>query len=440
AEICKVTSKPAWSQGWEDEYYLPDYSHLEEQFAELAKKGCADDLLGLGEELWKRGNDQLEESDDEGEVGSDIADCMGIVINAIPQSSLSKSRQLLRAIELKSTDNYGILYDKHFDWMKSDDYSETDWREVARVLEDRLLTMGDGWSRGNIVNCLLEAYVAGGLKERIIPLFEREGDYVRLADALLKEGRLEEARKNCVLGYGKFFGKNVLITRELHKRLLEMAESEEQYGLAAAYYCDDFFDNPTGKGYATLRDAVEKAGCWPAVREAALRFLETGKRPDRPEARKTDGQNWPLPPTEIAHRFKEASPRRGEFPKLEPLIRIAIMEQRLDDTVELYRVLPKERAWNRWDMRDLFDIDNAVANAVSDSHTDLSLSIWRSLVNMLIGNVKPEAYQAAMPYLKSMKSLYGRKKRLGEWKSLISGLRAAHKRKRRLLEILTGVE
>ncbi|MDR1134475.1 MAG: hypothetical protein LBL05_09955, partial [Synergistaceae bacterium] len=39
AEICKVTSKPAWSQGWEDEYYLPDYSHLEEQFAELAKKG-----------------------------------------------------------------------------------------------------------------------------------------------------------------------------------------------------------------------------------------------------------------------------------------------------------------------------------------------------------------------------------------------------------------
>ncbi|MDR1579164.1 MAG: hypothetical protein LBS35_02305 [Synergistaceae bacterium] len=439
-EIRDVTSEPAWSRSWEDRCDLPDYSHLEEQFAELAKKGCADELLELGEELWKRSNDQLEESDDEGETESAIADCMGIVISAIPQSSLSKPRQLLWAIERKSMDDYGIIYDKHFDFMKSGDYSKTDWQEVAHALDNRLLEMTGDWQRYNIVNWLIHAYEAGGLKERIIPLLDREGDYVRLVDALLEEGRREEARKKCILGYEKSFPKNSFVSSQLHKRLLEMAEADEQYGLAAAYYCDDFFDEPTDKSYAILRGAVEKAGCWPAVREAALRFLDTGKRPDRPETLKADGQTWPLPPTEVAHIYKETSPRRGEFPKYEPLIRIAILEKRLDEVVELYRLLPKERVWNRWDMHDFRGLDNAVANAVSDSHTDLALSIWRSLVDTLIGYVKPEAYEGAKPYLRSMKSLYERKKRLGEWKSLISELRTTHKRKRRLVEVLAAVE
>ena len=178
---------------------------------------------------------------DEGETGSAIGDCMEIVINAIPQSSLSRPEQLLWAIERDSADNYDILCDKYFDFMKSDDYSETDWREVARVIENRLLSMGNDWTRGNFVNWLIRAYEAGGLKERIIPLFEREGDYVRLVDALLKEGRREEARKNCLIGYEKFFKGRSFVRRDLHRRLLEMAEAEERYGLAAAYYCDIFF-------------------------------------------------------------------------------------------------------------------------------------------------------------------------------------------------------
>ena len=362
------------------------------------------------------------------------------MINAIPQSSLSRPEQLLWAIERDSADNYGILCDKYFDFMKSGDYSETDWQEVARAIENRLLSTRDGWTRGNFVNWLIRAYETGGLKERIIPLFEREGDYVRLVDALLKEGRREEARKNCLIGYEKFFKKRSFISRDLRQRLLEMAEAEERYGLAAAYYCDIFFDEPTDKNYVTLRDAVEKAGCWPAVREAALRFLETGKRPDRPGALKTDGQNWPLPPTEIARLREETSPRKGEFPKSEPLIRIAILEKRSDDVVELYRALPKKRTWDSWDRYGNRGLDNAVASAVADSHPDIALSIWRSLADTLIGYVKPDAYQAAMPYLKSMKALYKRKNRLGEWKSLISELRTTHKRKRSLMEALRAVE
>ena len=175
------------------------------------------------------------------------------------------------------------------------------------------------------------------------------------------------------------------------------------------------------------------------MREAALSFLETGKRPDRPGALKTDGQNWPLPPTEIAHLHEETSPRKDEFPKSETLIRVAILEKRSDDVVELYRTLPKRRTWDSCKYGNC-SLDDAVAKAVADSHSDIALSIWRSLTDMLIGYVKPDAYQAAVPYLKSMKSLYGRKNRLGEWKSLISELQTTHKRKRRLMEVLKSVE
>ncbi|MDR3165955.1 MAG: hypothetical protein LBU13_10310 [Synergistaceae bacterium] len=439
-EIHDVTSEHAWSRSWDDVCYLPDYSHLEEQFGELAKKGCADELLELGEELWDRGNKQLEESSDEGETGSAIGDCLKIVMDAIPQSSLSKPEQLLWAIERKSEDNFDILCNSYFDFMKSGNYSESDWQEVAHILENRLLEMGNGWSRNSFVRSLIQAYEAGGLKERIIPLYEREGYYIQLVDALLKEGRREEAKKSCLVGYEESFRKNGSIVSNMHKRLLEMAEADGQYDLAAAYYCDDFFDEPTAESYVTLRGAAEKTGCWPAVREAALNFLETGHRPDRPEARKADGGDWPLPPTEVAHLYKETSSRRDKFPQLEPLIRIAILEKRLDDAVKFYRLLPKERTWNTWSTHDLCSLDNAVANAISDSHTDIALSIWRSLADLMISYVKPEAYYAAQPYLKSMKSLYARKKRLEEWKALITELRTTHKRKRRLMEVLAALD
>ena len=176
AEIRSVTSEPAWGSEWSGEGHIPDYSHLQQQFASLEKRGCADALLKLGEELWERGNDQLGKANDEGETGTAIAECMEIVIRAIPKSSLSKPQQLLWAIERQSTDNYDILPDEPFDFMKSGEYGEADWREVAYALESRLLAMDDEWFRHYFADWLLHAYRSGGLEDRVIPLLERE-DY-----------------------------------------------------------------------------------------------------------------------------------------------------------------------------------------------------------------------------------------------------------------------
>jgi uncharacterized Zn finger protein len=440
SEIHNLTSEPVWSRHWSNECHLPDYSHLQQMFEDLAEGGYADELLELGEELWERGNSQLEESDDEGETSDAIGDCLKIVVSALPQSSLSKSEQLLWYIERKAVDEYGVLYDKDERLIKEGDYSESDWLEVATDLERRLASSeADG--RSNLVDWLTRAYKASGQNDRVIPLYEREGDYVSLVEALLEAGRRKEARENCVLGYEKAVKTSSYNTKKLHACLRDMAEAEGRNDLAAAYRCDDFCGNPTVQNYIALRDSAEKAGCWPAVREAALRFLESGERADRPDAdgkKKKTGAPWPLPPTEVAHLYENEKPDQKDFPKREPLVRVALLENRFDDAIELYRTLPKQRAWYGENVYDGLDKDLAIA--VADTHPETSLSIWRTIVDSLIAVTKPAAYQEARPFMEHMKTLYKKNGRSGEWQKLISELRATHKLKRRLMEVLAAVE
>jgi uncharacterized Zn finger protein len=224
-----------------------------------------------------------------------------------------------------------------------------------------------------------------------------------------------------------------------------MAEKEKRYGLAAAYRSDDFFDKPSEETYAALRQAAEKAKCWPEVREAALHFLETGERPDRGQK----NMPWPLPPTEVAHleekdaRGKEKRIYKKDFPQQEVLLRVAMLEKRLNDVIALYRIWSKTRQesfFRSWDYGYSKSLDDKVARLISASYPDVALEIWKSLVNQLIGQVKPAAYDAAKPYLLSMKSLYEKKNRRSEWKALISELRTIHKLKRSLLKVLAAVE
>ncbi|MDR1875593.1 MAG: hypothetical protein LBQ90_11360 [Synergistaceae bacterium] len=441
-EIVSVTAEPAWSHSWDDRCELPDYSHLQEQFQALAEKGYVDELLDLGEELWRRGNAQLGEANDEGETGSAISDCMEIVMKAIPQSSLSGPEQLFWGIERLAWDNYGVMGEEHSSFTKSGNYTEADWQGLARLLESHLLTMQENaWPRGTFADWLRQAYELGGLQEQVIPLLEREENYVQLVKALLEAGRREEARQKCILGYGKKF--QSYSARALHDCLREMAMEEEKYDLAAAYRADIFFDEPNVKTYTALRDIAEKAACWPAVREGALHFLETGERPEISDVKSKKDQKtaWPLPPTEVAHlRNTPERDTRGRFPKWEVLVRIAILEKRLDDVIELYRAMPKggvQIGWSRWGR---YDLDNDVALAVSHSHPDVALSIWRTIVDSLIAEVKAASYQQARPYLERMSATYECNGRSGEWKKLIADLRTTHKAKRRLLEVLSAVE
>ena len=64
----------------------------------------------------------------------------------------------------------------------------------------------------------------------------------------------------------------------------------------------------------------------------------------------------------------------------------------------------------------------------------------KSIADRLIGQVKPKAYREAAVYLRHMRKVYQQTGRPDDWQALIMRLRTEHKAKRRLQEVLDGLE
>lgn len=94
-EIRQLTSEESWYDPWQRTGNLPDYSHVEAQLLTLFVKGHADAVLDLGETLWKYGNEQVAESNDDGASADAIAACLALVVRALPFSSLADSTTAL---------------------------------------------------------------------------------------------------------------------------------------------------------------------------------------------------------------------------------------------------------------------------------------------------------------------------------------------------------
>jgi uncharacterized Zn finger protein len=322
-------------------------------------------------------------------------------------------------------------------------YGQADWREVAAALEIRLEAKADRCSldfsgtyqRKGVMNWLIQAYRQSGEQEKILPLLEKEADicqnYEQLVDALLAAGDRELARQWCIRGFAKTGEKVRGIAANLQKRLREMALTEKRYDLAAAYRAQDFFDRATLETYKELRKAAEKAGAWPIIRTAALGFLETGHRPDLP-GKGGKALEWPLPEPEVRWSTEKKRGSAQRFPSREILIDIAILEKRFDDAVTLYRAL-QETGRTGW------HTDQTVAKAVSATHPEVALGIWRGIVDGLIAQVKPNAYAEAGGYLRQMHKVFEANQRLGDWQALLAELRRTHKAKKRLLGVLDSL-
>ena len=83
--------------------------------------------------------------------------------------------------------------------------------------------------------------------------------------------------------------------------------------------------------------------------------------------------------------------------------------------------------------------DRAVADAVAGSHPQVALDIWRFIVDGLIGQVKPKAYEEAAVFLRRMCKAYQENDRGADWNALLGELRREHRAKRRLLEVLDNL-
>lgn len=167
------------------------------------------------------------------------------------------------------------------------------------------------------------------------------------------------------------------------------------------------------------------------MRSAVLHYLETGQRP-APGGQKGKSTGWPLPSPEVESTAIRKRSGYQRFPDLATLIDIAILEKRLDDVVELYHCLCTIK-------RRGLETDKTVAQAVANTHPQVALDIWQGVVDGLIGQVKPKAYEEAAIYLRLMEKVYSRNQRLADWQELLGELRKKHKRKRRLIDTLDSL-
>lgn len=434
-DIKKITAQEAWYDYWNHRGELPDYTPILKQLQALLRAGHADALLALGDELLERGREQIEHSNDEGETSDAIAECMAVVVQALPQSSLTPPEQLFWFITREVADDYQLMpiYEESLSDIK---YQPTDWKTLATLIAQKLAASTNtpkGYTRKGWVDWLTTAYECAGMEQEIIPLLEQEAErcnlHTQFIQELLAAGEREKAHKCCIRFYQSTIQELPGIAHDLQKLLRTMAQEDKRHDLVAAYSAQDFFAQTSTEHYQALQKATTKAGSWPAIRLAVLDYLETGKRPDTDAKRKNN--SWPLPKPEVEP--PENKSPFVQFPDLEKLIRIAILEKRLDDVASLFERFKKTEYYHN-------DTPERVAEALAASRPQIALDIWQKIAEQHIARAKPAGYVDASHYLRLMHKVYKTTKRLPEWNTLILRLRTTHKAKRRLLEVLDGLE
>ncbi|MGC8654814.1 MAG: hypothetical protein ACP5US_12575, partial [Candidatus Kryptoniota bacterium] len=426
----------------------PDYSNVRSRLESLLNLGYADEVLGLGKDLWSLGNEQLESSDDEGETAQQIAECMKVVFRALDKSTLASPDQILWMIETFLEDQFGILDDPQ-DYFDGNQYDDRAWSEVANTLLNRLgnvplpdegETFHEDYRRQQIVDWAIMALELSGREQEIIPLLKREAPitqcYVLLIERLIEAGMRIEAKATAVDGFQLTVDKAPGIAWKLEDKLRTMAEEDKQLSMVAAYRALEFFNHPSLESYKNLEKAAEAVGEWTKVKAAAIAFLQKGIRPDvkaKTGKSKTVGSDinlWPLPDPEISMEHKAS--RYQQFPDVRSLIAISIYEKDTHEVLRWYAIAKKTTYIGG-------SFDTQVADAVKNSHPDESLKIWWKLAENQINLVKTSAYEVAAMYLRQMRDVYQNTGRLEEWTSLIAGIRAKHKAKRNLMQILDGM-
>ncbi len=437
-EIRQLSSEPAWRNHWNDEGHIPDYSRVKDRLESLLSKGHADEVVALGKELLKAGIEQVGMSHDEGETGNEISSCLEVIFRALPLSSLSPVEQMLWVIEAELEDEYELCYGSESFWKKKQKTS--DWSSVADILIERLNTLKtesgeDSFSRNyrrdGLTNWIIRALDNSGRQKEIIPLCEQEavktGSYERLVNALITAKRFEEAEQWIHKGIQATQKELPGIAKHLRDTLRGMREKEGDWLKVAAFRVDDFLRAPSLEAFKEMRKASERAKVWPAVRSAAILYLEKGKLPQ------TDS-SWPLAEAGVTEK---AEIRKRDFPMASELVDIAIAEKRIDDVLRWhdYQKSKKKGIWG-WDNHQ----DESVAEAVADRYPDRALAIWKDLAERQIALTKPSAYETAAGYLRKVRERLKKLKREPEWKDYLSKLRQANTRKSKLLQILDRLE
>ncbi len=438
-EIAVASAQEAWSNGWSGEGSLPDYSRVRSGLEQLLGDGQADAAVELGRELFDAGQEQVGRSHDDGETGMAIADCLSVVSRALLQSSLPDPDKLLYAIDMSLADDYGLA--DGVARIADRKWSKRTWSAVADALPRRVdrhgATVGKDfharYHHERTSNWLVSALDAAGREAEALHVCEEEASrscsYERLVRRLIESKRLDEAREWADRGYAAVVQEQPGTAASLHTILSDIARRRRQWPLVAAYEAERFFERPDVSRLESLLAAAKKAGSEADVRKAALRFLETGKRPAR-------SARWPLPSTNLP-RTDRQDDDGGPTNHWDVLRDLAIQEGRSDDVLRWHdRLAPRGRT-GLWRSDDA---ELRVARAVGSTHPERALEIYRAAAERLIDRGHPNAYAEAGGLLRRVREILDASGRSSEWPEIVAEVRESHRRKRRLMEVLDGLE
>jgi uncharacterized Zn finger protein len=335
-----VTSRESgWRDYWRHEGHTPDYSTVRRDLQKLLDQGCADDVVRLGEKLFTRGTEQVEQSQDEGETAEEIAQAMPIIFKALAKCSLADAGKLERAVDFGLRDAYGLCHG--LDEFLRRKFEKKAWNDLADHLLTRLKDMKPDkredtffrfYRRDNVSDAAVRALENAGRKEEALDLCFREaeltGSYERLVKKLRTAGRTAEAEGWIRKGVSEFKSKLPGIASSLKHSLLEIHQYKKDWPFVAALRAEEFLAEPNLKTFKDLQKACEKAKVWPAVRIACMNYLEAGEYP-------AGKSGWPLPQTGFGNPEKT---RRGAPPVTDVLIDIAIDEKRVNDVLRWYDI------------------------------------------------------------------------------------------------------
>lgn len=215
------------------------------------------------------------------------------------------------------------------------------------------------------------------------------------------------------------------IASQLRTNLKEIRAQTGDWHQVAAIQADEFIRAPSFLTYKDLQKAATRADVWPVVKVAVMKYLEAGKswRKDH---------TWPLPVTGL----KYAEPRwKPQFPMTDVLIDIAISEKKTEDVLRWHSASKSARGARGFGSRD-----EEVAKAVVAQYPDRAISIWRGLAENQIGLTNPNAYHSAARYLGKIHATLKKTCREKEWHDYLCSLRSLHARKRKFIEILSGLD
>ncbi|MBW1816849.1 MAG: SWIM zinc finger domain-containing protein [Deltaproteobacteria bacterium] len=364
-----------------------------------------------------------------------IADSMSVIVKALDRSSLDADDKLAWALDAVLEDQYGIC--ETFAEYLHRRHPKSAWSVQANLLLGRLKKFKSGkntddfirdYDRDRLSDWTIHALERAGRKNEVIRFCETEarktGSYDRLVKRLIAVQRYKEAEQWIQEGIRATKEKLPGIAVGLRNRLLEIRTAEKNWPVVAAIQVDEFVRRPSVQAFKECRKSSGRAKAWQKVREHLLHFLKKGEPPWKQKG-------WPLPESGLDRPVVD---RHNRFPLVKDLIDIAILEKNPNQVLRWYDQRPESRfGWHGVN-------EDAIATAVQAHAPDRAVAIWKNKAEQLIAQVKPSAYQDAAKYLRKAAEVMQRGKMGQAWEDYVKTLRTQHRRKRRLIEILDGME